>query len=256
MSTPASKFGWYELMTTDTAAAGAFYSTVVEGWKTKEMGVPGMPYTIYELNGIGIAGMMPLPKEAGPAPAWIGYIHVPAVDDYAQRVVAAGGKIHKEPTDVPGMLRFCVVIDPQGAPYVLFTTVPMENPPATPAAGTPGTIGWHELMAEDGAKAFDYYSSQYGWGKGDVHDMGQMGPYQMFTVDGVAVGGIMTRPPNVPSSFWNFYFQVDGMKAAVGRIEAAGGKVCNGPHQVPGGSWIVQGMDPQGASFCLVSGTE
>ena len=26
-----------------------------------------------------------------------------------------------------------------------------------------------------------------------------------------------------------------------------------GPHEVPGGSWIVQAMDPQGAAFALVS---
>jgi predicted enzyme related to lactoylglutathione lyase len=25
-----------------------------------------------------------------------------------------------------------------------------------------------------------------------------------------------------------------------------------GPHQVPGGSWILQGLDPQGAMFALL----
>jgi predicted enzyme related to lactoylglutathione lyase len=30
----------------------------------------------------------------------------------------------------------------------------------------------------------------------------------------------------------------------------------NGPMQVPGGSWIIQGQDPQGAMFSLVSPTE
>ena len=36
MFTPKGKFGWYELMTSDTEAAGKFYSSVV-GWTTKEM---------------------------------------------------------------------------------------------------------------------------------------------------------------------------------------------------------------------------
>jgi hypothetical protein len=46
---------------------------------------------------------------------------------------------------------------------------------------------------------------------------------------------------------------VDGIDAAVERINANGGKVLMGPHQVPGGSWIVQALDPQGAHFALVS---
>ena len=32
----------------------------------------------------------------------------------------------------------------------------------------------------------------------------------------------------------------------------AGGKIINGPMEVPGGSWIVQCKDPQGAMFALV----
>ena len=31
-----------------------------------------------------------------------------------------------------------------------------------------------------------------------------------------------------------------------------GGKILHGPSQVPGGGWIVQASDPQGASFALV----
>ena len=41
--------------------------------------------------------------------------------------------------------------------------------------------------------------------------------------------------------------------AAIERIIRGGGKILNGPMQVPGGQWIVQAMDPQGAYFALVS---
>jgi hypothetical protein len=255
MSTPKGKFSWYELMTTDTEAAKAFYESVV-GWTTTDVGSPEMPYSSFNVKGVGIAGLMSLPKEAGPIPAWIGYIHVDDVDEYAARLVEAGGTIHRPPTDVPGMLRFTVVIDAQGAPLVLFTANPsMASPPTRPAMGDPGTIAWHELMATDGAAAFDFYVKQFGWTEGPVHDMGPMGLYRMFDVDGKTEGGIMTRPPGVPGPFWNFYIQVEGAKEAVSRIEAGGGKVLNGPHQVPTGGWIVQAVDPQGANFFLVSGT-
>jgi uncharacterized protein len=254
MSTPSS-FAWYELMTTDTAAAGAFYSSVV-GWTTRDVGGAAMAYSTFNIGDTGIAGLMTLPEGAGPMPAWIGYIHVPNVDASVAQVVAAGGTLHRGPTDVPGMLRFAVMIDPQGAPFVLFTSDPrMPSSPSRPAAGSPGTIGWHELMAGDGAAAFDFYSSQFGWSKGEVHDMGPMGLYQIFAIEGVPAGGIMTKPPTIPGPFWNYYFNVDGANAAIERIKAGGGTVVNGPHQVPGGSWIVQGTDPQGAFFALVSTT-
>jgi len=38
----------------------------------------------------------------------------------------------------------------------------------------------------------------------------------------------------------------------VERAKAGGGEIINGPMQVPGGSWIVQAKDPQGAMFALV----
>jgi predicted enzyme related to lactoylglutathione lyase len=83
-----------------------------------------------------------------------------------------------------------------------------------------------------------------------------MGAYRIFDQgDGKPMGdgGMMTKPPQVPVSHWNFYFHVDSINAAVERVNAGGGKVLNGPMQVPGGGWIIQGQDPQGAIFSLVS---
>jgi hypothetical protein len=155
------------------------------------------------------------------------------------------------------MLRFSVVIDPQGAFFIIFAPLmEMSEPPRRPAVGTPGTVGWHELMAADLESDFAFYSKIFGWTKGDVHDMGKMGPYQMFNVDGKTVGGMMTKPPEAPVVCWNYYIQVDGAEAAVEKIKASGGQVFHGPAEVPGGSWIVQGMDPQGAVFSLVSSSK
>ena len=258
MSTAPGKFGWYELMTTDTAAAGPFYASVV-GWTTQDVGMPGMPYTTFNIGAAGMAGMMTLPAEAaamGQPPSWIGYIHVPDTDAFVEKVVAAGGAIHKPATDIPGMLRFAVVADPQGAAFVLFTANPAMPSPPKPAPGSPGTIGWHELMASDGATAFEFYSTLFGWTEGPVHDMGSHGPYLIFEEDGVQSGGIMTKMPFMPVPFWAYYFNVDSIAAAVERLKAGGGTVVNGPMQVPGGQWIVQAIDPQGAHFALVSYTE
>ena len=51
--------------------------------------------------------------------------------------------------------------------------------------------------------------------------------------------------------FWTIYFRVPDINAAVDRIKANGGTIVNGPMEVPGGDWIVNAQDPQGASFAL-----
>src|SRR5271170_1552207 len=190
MSDFHGKFLWYELMTTDVTAAKAFYSTVV-GWTTKDMSMPGMEYTIFQVGEAGVAGLM----TRGPSapPTWVGYIGADDVDEYAAKVAAAGGAIHKPPADIPTVGRFAVVTDPHGAHFILFKpSLDMPSVPPPPP-GSPGTTGWHELMAGDGAAAFDFYSDLFGWTKGEAHDMGPMGVYQLFEIAGVPSGGIMTK---------------------------------------------------------------
>jgi predicted enzyme related to lactoylglutathione lyase len=83
--------------------------------------------------------------------------------------------------------------------------------------------------------------------------MGAMGRYQLFNAGGPPIGGMMTKPADVPAPFWSYYFRVDAIGAALDRLKREGGQVINGPMEVPGDDWIVQGIDPQGAMFSLVS---
>jgi predicted enzyme related to lactoylglutathione lyase len=166
-------------------------------------------------------------------------------------VAASGGAIHHEPENIPAIGRFAVVADPQGAVFCLFKPLNGMTPPAPGA--TPGRVGWHELHTTDREGAFAFYADLFGWTKTEAMDMGAMGVYQLFAAGGAPIGGMMTKPPDVPVSFWNYYFQVDGIGAAMERLKAGGGRVTNGPMEVPGGNWIVQGLDPQGAMFSLVS---
>jgi hypothetical protein len=255
MFTPKGKFAWYELMTSDTEAAGKFYSDVV-GWTTKAMPSPdGSQYTTFNLGEVGMAGMLALPEHTG----WIGYIAVDDVDAHIEKIVEAGGKLWKPATDIPGMLRFAVLSDPQGAAIVVFTPNPAMPSPERPVPPTPGTIGWHELFTTDIDAGFDFYSKLFGWTKVSDMDMGSMGTYRIFDEGKghpMGDGGMMTKPPMVPVSCWSFYFCVESISAAIARVEAGGGKVVNGPNQVPGGSWIIQGQDPQGVMFALVGSKE
>jgi predicted enzyme related to lactoylglutathione lyase len=249
----ANSFFWYDVMTTDTAAAQAFYADVV-GWQMQDAGAPGMPYTILAVDGMGVAGLMPIPSEAaGARPCWMGYIHVEDVDAMAERVKDEGGAIHRPPFDVPGVIRIAVVADPQGAVFMLGQPLSTEARPMPPA-GSSGTIGWNELYALDAATAFGFYETLFEWTRGDAIDMGPMGAYQMFLTGGeMPAGGMMTKPAEVPNAFWNYYINVVSVEAAAARIKAGGGQVAMGPHEVPGGQWVLQAFDPQGGFFSLVS---
>jgi hypothetical protein len=144
-----------------------------------------------------------------------------------------------------------LVADPQGASF--YVMAPIGEAPATPpfAPGVPGHGGWNELRTTDGRGALDFYSRHFGWGKTNEMDMGPMGSYLMFNTGGEPVGGMMNSSDQ-PRPMWLYYFNVDEIGAAKSRVQAAGGEVLNGPHEVSGGTWVVQARDPQGAMFALV----
>ncbi len=255
MTSLQGRFVWYELMTTDTAAAGRFYGDVV-GWGTQDAGHPGFAYTLFTTGGVPQAGMMALADTGNPDrthPAWIGSIAVDDVDAITARVAAAGGTVHRDPADIPNVGRFSVVADPQGAAFVLYRPDCGEAPPEGVDSMVPGRIGWHELHAADGPSAFAFYADLFGWTVTEDMDMGPMGVYRIFAPAGGSMcGGIMTKTPEVPVPVWLYYINVDDIDAAKGRVEAGGGTVLHGPHQVPGGIWILQCRDPQGGFFALV----
>jgi hypothetical protein len=252
MSATHGSFVWHELMTSDPAAAQAFYGNVV-GWTVQASPIPGMDYWMFKAGETPVAGLMKVPEEAvaqGAPPMWVGYVGVDDVDATTEKAKQLGGVVYRPPADIPNMGRFSIIGDPQRTMLALFTFAnPMPGEP--PAQGTPGHVGWNELYATDWQQAFDFYAALFGWRKDQAMDMGPMGTYQLFAHGEHAIGGMMNKPTEMPSR-WTFYFNVADIDGAVERAKAGGGRVINGPMQVPGGSWIAQAVDPQGAMFALV----
>jgi predicted enzyme related to lactoylglutathione lyase len=255
-----SAFIWYELMTSDQDAAIAFYEKVV-GWRAEDMAIPEMGdyrYTILNApGGGGVGGLAVIPEECADfmRPGWFGYVHVDDADAAAAAIETAGGRVLMAPADIPTVGRFAMVADPTGAPFYLLAPLPREDAPPPLPRMSPGNCGWHELHAGDGDAAFAFYADRFGWGEVSRMDMGAMGIYRLWGPPGAeeAVGGMMTKLPQMPAAGWIFYFVVDSVDAAAVRIADAGGTVLMGPKIVPDGSWIVHGTDPQGAMFALVS---
>ncbi len=93
------------------------------------------------------------------------------------------------------------------------------------------------------------------WVQGDAWagQIREFGGKVLRALRGAVTGVMMTKTAETPTPFWLFYFNVDGLDAAMARATQAGGKVIMGPHQVPGGSWIAHCLDPQGAIFAMVA---
>lgn len=254
---------WYELMTPDAEGSKAFYEKVVPGWTLTTSHGDSKDYGfITNADGGMTGGVMSLSGEMtkhGAHPCWLGYIGVDDVDAMLPQLEAKGGQVLMPARDVEMAGRIAMVADCCGAPFYVMTPVP---PPGQPAGDSGvfsaepknGRCGWNELMAGNQANALDFYSGLFGWTTDATPpmDMGPMGQYVFITHDGTDVGAIMQKTPDMPAAMWSHYFYVPSVSAAKAAAEEAGGTVINGPMEVPGGQWIIQGTDPQGAMFALV----
>lgn len=112
------QFSWNELVTTDEAAAGSFYTRLFE-WAAEPFGGGGQTYTLFRKAGSLVGGMVQCPKPGLPA-HWLAYVAVEDVDAAAKQAASLGGKIVMAPFDVPTVGRIAIVLDPQGASLGLF----------------------------------------------------------------------------------------------------------------------------------------
>lgn len=245
---------WYELGTTDLAAAQAFYAAVL-GWNAESSPTGTHPYMLFGKNGTRVGGMLPVAGMVGnPPPHWLSYFVVQSADAAVAAVLAAGGQQYKEPTDVPDLCRFAVVADPQGAAFGVLQPFQQVDPDTGGAYDQrkEGHGHWHELMTTDPKAAQAFYLEVLGWQPSRSFDMGEMGTYQIVACNGQDIGGIMALG-EAPKPAWLPYFGTDGASAAIDRIKAAGGTVVHGPMEVPGPDYIAVAIDPQGAHFAVVS---
>jgi hypothetical protein len=247
-SIPKGRFVWADLMTNDVEAAIRFYAAVA-GWGTQQWEGP-MAYTMWTANGAPIGGVMPLP-EPGEHPNWLGYTSTPDVDASAREAESLGAKIQIPPQDIPSVGRFSVLTDPQGAWFALYSSGDVQGHDTEPAIGE---FSWHELATSDGEAALAFYSQLFGWDKLSSFDMGSGWMYHLFGRAGRELGGMFTKTSDMQfPPMWIHYIKVDSANAAADRITKAGGQVINGPMEVPGGDWITQALDPQGAMFAVHS---
>jgi uncharacterized protein len=244
------RFAWYELLTTNMSAAAAFYGKVI-GWAVEDASTPEFAYTLLTAGDAPTVGLMSLPEEGlrlGARPRWVGYVAVDDVDAKAVQIRRRGGAILVTPT-ASNIGRISVVADPQGATFALVSGLTYGQRQSS-GLDEPGRVGWHELLAEDRSKIFPFYGELFGWQKAHA-GTGPADLYELFSAAGQTIGGMLTKLPSVSQPCWLYYFNVDDIGAAAKRVDAGGGRVLQGPIELPDGCWILRCADPQGALFAL-----
>jgi len=112
-------FCWNELGTTNTSKASEFYTSLL-GWTANTQNFGPMEYTMFQNGERPAGGMYKLTPEMGPVPPhWLVYF---AVDDCDAKVALAtslGAQVMKPADDIPGIGRFAIMLDPQGAAFAL-----------------------------------------------------------------------------------------------------------------------------------------
>jgi predicted enzyme related to lactoylglutathione lyase len=241
------RFVWYDHLAHDAKAAIGFY-THVFGWSTQPI---QQGYTMF-VGGQGpMAGTVDMPerlREQSALPHWGSNVFVDDVAATVAQARALGGRVLVEPNDFPNVGCLATVADPQGATINLFKPA---RPMPLHDLSKPGEFMWHELLTSDAESALAFYSALFGWRKLREIDMGKMGTYRIYGFDGIELGGMSTKPKDMPAPpHWLYYIHVDDVDAAIDRAKAKGATLVNGPMEVPGAR-VAQLDDPQGAGFGL-----
>ena len=254
MPNPHGSFIWYELITPDPDAAKRFYDAVV-GWNVGPPSQDEMQYREIKRSDGGFAGgvlrLSDEMREHGARPAWLGYIGVDDVDQSVAAIEQGGGKVLMPAFDIPNVGRIAMVADPQGAPFYVMRGASDEDSDAF-STDQPQHVRWNELSTTDPDAAIDFYGSRFGWTQEGDMDMGEMGKYRFIQHGGTMIGAVMPKMPDMPASLWSYYIGVDDIDRAAAAVTDGGGKILQGPMEIPGGEFALNGLDPQGAAFGLV----
>jgi uncharacterized protein len=109
---------WTELATRKLEACKIFY-TALFAWEAKSKSDIGMPYTEFYAEGTPVGGMLGMngPEWEGTPSHWMPYFAVDDCDATPKKAEAMGGSLCSAPADIPGVGRFAVLKDPQGATF-------------------------------------------------------------------------------------------------------------------------------------------
>jgi predicted enzyme related to lactoylglutathione lyase len=118
---------WNELATRDMARATAFYGALF-GWTAAPVEGSPTPYSVMMNGGAQAGGIYDMCGEmAGRPPRWAPYFAVDDADDAARRAEELGGRTLLPPHDSPGIGRYALLLDPQGASFYVIKLLQAQS---------------------------------------------------------------------------------------------------------------------------------
>lgn len=243
---------WFELGTTDQAAAKDFYGQIL-GWAPQDFAMgPNEFYTMFQLGGRSAGATYTLPPKLtaqGVGPHWNVYFATPDVDASAAKVPELGGTVVQPPFEVMDMGRMSICKDPGGAMFSLWQA---RHHIGASVVNENNAVGWCELVTRDPEQAREFYTGLFGW---KIKESAIMATYLEFSTDGQERGGLlpMGEEWGVAQSHWGLYFVVADCDATAVKATELGATVRFGPFSAPGVGRIASLADPQGATFSLIT---
>jgi uncharacterized protein len=243
---------WEDLKSTKIDESRDFFTNLF-GWSTDPVDMGGG--SSYEMLKNGHAaqafgGLNTIEGSSRQPSHWLSYLSTPDVDSLTFKASDLGGTILLEPTDIPGIGRFSILTDPQGATFAAYTDTNAAWEPAAPTVQPHGGIAWHELMTSDVDAALAFYSALFNWSSRTV-DMGT-GPYTLLKAGDHEVAGLMKKPDDQVPTAWTVYFEVDDIQKSLDKVGELGGNVLMGPMEVSTVGELGWAIDPSGAVFAMI----
>lgn len=242
---------WYDLVSQDAEKSKSFYTELL-GLETMPIDMGDTPYSMFAVAGDPFGGLVDIgasPEMAQIPSHWMMYIEVEDVAAAAARCTELGGKVMKEPDEIPGYGRYAVLEDPTGAFFAVWTSAEPKEPRA-PEAYKPGMVCWNELMTTDVDAARRFYQALHGWNE-DEMPMEEGSVYYVQKAGDRGLGGIMQVPMEGIPSHWCQYFLVPGVDETNQRALAMGATQLKEPTDIPGTGRFSVLMDPTHAVFAL-----
>lgn len=248
MSAHSGSFVWFEHLSSDIAAAQAFYESLF-GWQTETDGAAdgGGDHHAIRNHGAVIGGYAM--ATAGAPNQWMSYLGVDDVDASYKAALAAGAQSLVAPLDIGATGRSATLTDPTGGVLSICkgeaaeTTIDTETPL--------GGWFWNELTTQHDAAALAFYEKVFGFDH-DTMPTPNGGNYHVLKQGGAMRAGIAQASDASMPTMWLQYVKVADCDASAAKAVQLGASVVVPPSEIPGIGRVAMFIDPQGAALAVM----
>ena len=241
------KFVWWDLMTYDIPSVKIFYSELF-GWTYLDVGESDNDYTVVLQDGKPIAGMFKL-RDVDPKQGfsqWISYLSVADMNQSINYVKANGGKIYREPFDLPNRGAIAFIFDSQQAIIALVKSSsgdPVDQDPVY------NRWFWTELWTNDVDNSIKFYKELCRYNN-RIFDTRADNKYYVLENENRPRAGIVKIPFENVKPHWMPYIAVKDPSEIVKKVEQLGGTVYLSTEGIAGNNAAII-ADPSGAVFTV-----